>query len=145
MEVAPAFWYKESSKPDPSPALCSTSTRWLASVNARTPAGVRPTRYSLSLISFGSPMITVSAPGVTKVFLSASESLLAVVAARLLDCCESCPTPAPNSQFLLRSRYSTFARTWLRQFESKHPFHRARHPSRRGRARLPHRRRKSET
>src|SRR5438132_13077284 len=63
MEVAPAFWYKESSKPDPSPAFFSTSTRWPASVNARTPAGVRPTRYSLSLISFGSPMIKVSLPG----------------------------------------------------------------------------------
>src|SRR5207237_7822028 len=30
-----------------------------ASVSARTPAGVRPTRYSLSLISLGSPTITV--------------------------------------------------------------------------------------
>src|SRR5258708_5868922 len=57
--VAPARWYKESSNPDPSPASFSTSTRWPASVSARTPAGVSPTRYSLSLISFGSPMITV--------------------------------------------------------------------------------------
>jgi hypothetical protein len=60
--VAPARWYSESSKPEPAPALVSTITRCPASVKARTPAGVNPTRYSLSFISLGSPMITVSAP-----------------------------------------------------------------------------------
>src|SRR5438128_12468543 len=63
MIVAPARVYNGSSNPEPSPALFSTNTRCPASVKARTPAGVRPTRYSLSLISFGSPMITVSLPG----------------------------------------------------------------------------------
>src|SRR5436305_13450387 len=59
MMVAPARSYRESSKPEPSPALRSTIQRCPASVSARTPAGVSPTRYSLSLISLRSPTITV--------------------------------------------------------------------------------------
>src|SRR5437764_7825510 len=59
MIVAPASSYRESSKPEPSPALRSTTTLCPASASARGRAGVKPTRYSLSFISLGSPTITV--------------------------------------------------------------------------------------
>src|SRR5450432_1820209 len=42
----------------PSPALFSTRTLWPRDVSMRTPAGVIPTRYSRTLISLGTPMIT---------------------------------------------------------------------------------------
>src|SRR5437868_2576608 len=61
--VPPARSYSGSSKLEPAPASVSTRTLWPASVSARTPAGVRPTRYSLSLISLGRPMITFYSPG----------------------------------------------------------------------------------
>src|SRR5215213_540501 len=57
--VAPARSYSVSSKPEPSPALTSTRMSCPASLSARTPAGVSPTRYSLSLISLGRPTSTV--------------------------------------------------------------------------------------
>src|ERR1035437_1248884 len=59
---APAFWYSSSGKPDCAPAWVSTSTVWPASVSAFTPAGVTPTRASLSLISLGTPMIIAVSP-----------------------------------------------------------------------------------
>src|SRR5580704_11876352 len=54
---APAFWYSASRKPDCVPACVSMSTLWPASVSSFTPAGVTPTRASLSLISLGTPTI----------------------------------------------------------------------------------------
>src|SRR5689334_13031328 len=54
---APAASYCSSGMPEPAPASCSTTTRWPAAVSARTPAGTSPTRFSLSLISRGRPMI----------------------------------------------------------------------------------------
>src|SRR5262249_48277224 len=43
--------------PLPWPAPASTSTRWPARVNSRDPTGIRATRYSSLLISFGTPII----------------------------------------------------------------------------------------
>src|ERR1039457_470934 len=56
---APASWYSASRNPDSAPAWVSTSTKCPASVSAFTPAGVTPTRASLSLISLGTPMIMI--------------------------------------------------------------------------------------
>src|SRR4030095_15361421 len=56
---APALTYSSSVMPDPSPALVSTSTLWPPEVSALTPAGINPTRYSLSLTSFGRPTIII--------------------------------------------------------------------------------------
>src|SRR5258708_7553121 len=50
--------------PAPSPALFSTRTWWPFRVSSRTVEGTRPTRYSLSLISFGTPT-SIFAPDVT--------------------------------------------------------------------------------
>src|ERR1700759_4495130 len=44
--------------PMPADALCSTVTRCPCVTNSRTPAGVRPTRYSWGLISLGTPICT---------------------------------------------------------------------------------------
>src|SRR5258706_2873783 len=46
-----------------SPALVSTKTRWPREESSRTAAGIMPTRYSLFLISLGTP-IFMSAPSV---------------------------------------------------------------------------------
>ena len=54
---APAPVYSESAIPDPTPAPASTTTLWPAAVSDRTPAGTSATRFSLSLISLGSPTI----------------------------------------------------------------------------------------
>ena len=54
--VAPALTYCSSEKPEPSPADFCTKSSCPASFNACTPAGVNPTLYSLSLISFGNPI-----------------------------------------------------------------------------------------
>src|SRR5262249_5706841 len=48
--------------PAPSPALFSTRTRWPLRVSSRTVEGTRPTRYSLSLISFGTPTSIFAIP-----------------------------------------------------------------------------------
>src|SRR5262244_1447193 len=50
--------------PAPSPALFSTRTRWPLRVSSRTVEGTRPTRYSLSLISFGTPTSIFAIPNV---------------------------------------------------------------------------------
>ena len=57
---APTLVYSSSRKPLPTPASCSTTTRWPASTSACTPAGVAATRCSPGLISRGTPM-TMSA------------------------------------------------------------------------------------
>src|SRR5947208_3434183 len=49
--------------PEPSPAPASISTVCPASVSASAPADTRDTRYSLSLISLGTPTIIRFAPG----------------------------------------------------------------------------------
>src|SRR5699024_666394 len=55
--VAPCSLYSSSVKPLPSPAevstntVCPTATKWAA------PSGVKATRFSLFLISFGTPII----------------------------------------------------------------------------------------
>src|SRR2546429_887734 len=51
--------------PAPSPALFSTRTWWPFRVSSRTVEGTRPTRYSLSLISFGTPTSIFAIPDVT--------------------------------------------------------------------------------
>src|SRR5450759_4279605 len=53
---APAAIYCSSDKPIAAPAFFSTLTRWPHEVSSRTLAGVRPTRYSLFFISFGTPI-----------------------------------------------------------------------------------------
>src|SRR5215475_3490662 len=50
--------------PAPSPALFSTRTWWPLRVSSRTVEGTRPTRYSLSLISFGTPTSIFAIPNV---------------------------------------------------------------------------------
>src|SRR4051812_28438651 len=60
--VAPARSYSALSKPEPPPASVSTMISWPASLSARTPAGVSPTLYSLSLISLGRPTIKIHSP-----------------------------------------------------------------------------------
>src|SRR5258708_30317612 len=42
----------------PPPALVSTTTWWPCATSSRTEVGVRPTRYSWVLTSFGTPTIT---------------------------------------------------------------------------------------
>src|SRR5215211_744933 len=59
--VAPDFSNSRSVMELPSPAPCSTSTRWPASVSSRTPTGVIATRYSWSLSSRGMPTSMVAA------------------------------------------------------------------------------------
>src|SRR5690242_9167022 len=49
--------------PLPTPAPCCTSTSCRADDRACTAAGIMPTRYSLSLTSFGTPIRTLFAPG----------------------------------------------------------------------------------
>src|SRR5687768_13572504 len=46
----------------PRPALVSTITSWPPAVSSATDAGVRPTRYSWTLISLGTPTRISSAP-----------------------------------------------------------------------------------
>src|SRR5579864_748564 len=48
--------------PLPTPAPCCTSTSCRADASACTAAGIIPTRYSLSLTSFGTPIRTLFAP-----------------------------------------------------------------------------------
>src|SRR5579864_3014698 len=48
--------------PLPTPAPCCTSTSCRADTSACTAAGIMPTRYSLSLTSFGTPIRTLFAP-----------------------------------------------------------------------------------
>src|ERR1700680_3868481 len=48
--------------PLPTPAPCCTSTSCRADDSACTAAGIMPTRYSLSLTSFGTPIRTLFAP-----------------------------------------------------------------------------------
>src|SRR5262245_10985106 len=48
--------------PLPRPAPSCTSTWWPASTSVLTPAGTMLTRYSLSLISFGTPICIVPPP-----------------------------------------------------------------------------------
>src|ERR1035437_5979606 len=59
---APALWYSASGKPDCAPAWVSTSTVCPASLSAFTPAGVTPTRASLSLISLGTQIFIAAPP-----------------------------------------------------------------------------------
>src|SRR2546429_1287225 len=54
---APAFSYMASGAPMPAPAFVSTTTWWPAATTSRTEVGVRPTRYSCVLTSFGTPRI----------------------------------------------------------------------------------------
>src|SRR4051812_45599535 len=54
--LAPASLKSSSAMEEPMPALVSTITLCPASIMALTPAGVMPTRYSLSLTSFGTPI-----------------------------------------------------------------------------------------
>src|SRR5512134_3963978 len=60
--VAPAATYAESGNPLPSPAPCSTCTVCPCPTSDSTPAGTSATRFSLVLISFGTPMIIVQTP-----------------------------------------------------------------------------------
>src|SRR5438045_3362135 len=60
---APAREKRSSGSAEPSPALDSTRTRWPERTSSRTPSGVAATRYSLSLTSRGTPMITYAPPG----------------------------------------------------------------------------------
>src|SRR5664280_1874458 len=53
---APALRYSSSVRPDPTPADFSIMTPWPRCVSSATVAGVKPTRNSLSLISFGAPI-----------------------------------------------------------------------------------------
>src|ERR1700733_11717316 len=53
---APAARYASSVAPMPAPAPVSTSTLCPCATISRTEDGVRPTRYSWFLISFGTPM-----------------------------------------------------------------------------------------
>jgi hypothetical protein len=53
---APTAVYWSSVKPLPSPALFSTNTVWPALTRASAPAGTRAMRFSLVLISFGTPI-----------------------------------------------------------------------------------------
>src|SRR6185312_10888329 len=53
---APAFTYRSSAKPLPSPADFSTSTVWPLATRDSAPAGTSATRFSFVLISFGTPM-----------------------------------------------------------------------------------------
>src|SRR5215467_10740002 len=53
---APARTYSPSSTPMPWPAFLSTITEWLWAVSSRTLPGVRPTRFSSTLISLGTPI-----------------------------------------------------------------------------------------
>src|SRR3989442_13399997 len=55
---APAFSYAASAAPMPAPAFVSTTTWCPSATSSRTEVGVRPTRYSCVLTSFGTPMIT---------------------------------------------------------------------------------------
>src|SRR5438270_726512 len=57
--LPPALTYCSSGNPEPSPAVFCTKTSCPAPTSACTPAGVKPTRYSLSLISFGKPIFIV--------------------------------------------------------------------------------------
>src|SRR5688572_10470560 len=54
--VAPTAAYSSSGKPLPSPAPCSTVTLCPAAIIASAPAGTSATRFSLTLISFGTPI-----------------------------------------------------------------------------------------
>src|SRR5882762_9828611 len=45
-----------------SPALASTNTVWPREASSRTAAGIMPTRYSLFLISFGTPIFMACPP-----------------------------------------------------------------------------------
>ena len=58
MIVAPAATYSSSGICEPSPALFSTTTSWPCWVSSWTPTGVRATRYSWFLTSFGTPTFT---------------------------------------------------------------------------------------
>src|SRR5690348_4773085 len=60
---APAFTYRSSQKPLPSPAPFSMCTVWPAATSASAPAGTSATRFSLVLISFGTPMFMLSRNG----------------------------------------------------------------------------------
>src|SRR5260221_7529921 len=53
--VAPASRYAASSTPMPCPASCSTATLCPRVTSSCTDAGVSPTRFSNTLISFGTP------------------------------------------------------------------------------------------
>ena len=53
----PTAVYASSGKPLPSPPPCSTNTVCPAPTSASAPAGTRAMRFSLVLISFGTPMI----------------------------------------------------------------------------------------
>src|SRR5262249_6793447 len=69
----------------PSPAPSCTSTWWPCSTSARTPAGTRLTRYSLSLISFGTPICMVTTPRPLRRGASAPRDRSIVVDLRLLQ------------------------------------------------------------
>src|SRR4029453_16585482 len=55
-----------SASPTPIPASFSTITGCPALVSSRTMDGTRPTRYSLSLISFGTPTSMLPIPNVSR-------------------------------------------------------------------------------
>ena len=52
---APAAANSESENREPAPASVSTSTSWPACTSSATPSGCTDTRFSLSLISLGTP------------------------------------------------------------------------------------------
>src|SRR3990170_3038485 len=58
----PAASYSASANPAPMPAPFSITTRWPFDVSSRTVEGTTPTRYSLSLISFGTPTSMAALP-----------------------------------------------------------------------------------
>src|SRR5438477_12415651 len=66
----------------PEPAPLSTSTRWRCATISRTLAGVSPTRYSWSLISFGTPISIANAPAVARcaAFSHADHAVVGAVA-----------------------------------------------------------------
>src|SRR6266545_6453370 len=59
---APAPSYAKSATALPSPAPVSTTTSWPRWTSSRAPAGVKATRYSSVLISFGTPIFTARHP-----------------------------------------------------------------------------------
>src|SRR5207342_448127 len=59
---APAPAYSASAIPAPSPAPISTSTSTPRCTNSVTPSGVMATRYSLFLISVGTPTVLLMPP-----------------------------------------------------------------------------------
>src|SRR5579864_4746974 len=80
--------------PMPAPAPDSIKTWCPAVVSSRTPAGTRPTRYSWTLISFGTP-IRMATPAVSS---SGNASLGGPERTLLVNCPHTAPSVAESVQ-----------------------------------------------